>query len=208
MLLSRMPLVRIICSFRCNCCNRATLPFGRSKAARFIHIPPAVIVLIACCSMPRTPMFGEGGTARSHASLHLFLSMHSLHLFITRVHCVGSLKAPTVIYTQPTHTSCTATAQDRQEKRTLGLVILRGETIVTLSVESPPPQHTEKVKLSAIAPGAGVARPAGRGMPIAPQTGMGVGLMGPVSGGMCFFRLFHCSTKAVIPLDPRAVVGC
>ncbi len=69
---------------------------------------------------------------------------------------------------------------DRQEKRTLGLVILRGETIVTLSVEAPPPQHTEKVKLSAVAPGVGIARPAGRGMPIAPPSG--VGLTGPVAG--------------------------
>ncbi|KAL7419206.1 Small nuclear ribonucleoprotein-associated protein B [Cryptotrichosporon argae] len=50
-----------------------------------------------------------------------------------------------------------------QQKRTLGLVILRGETIVSVSVEGPPPAAPEAKGIPA-GPGAGV--PAGRGMPL------------------------------------------
>ncbi|RKO85711.1 hypothetical protein BDK51DRAFT_21901, partial [Blyttiomyces helicus] len=71
---------------------------------------------------------------------------------------------------------------EREEKRTLGLVILRGETIVTLSVESgPPPSDEARSKAAAAAAagaGVGVGRPAGRGLPIAPAGGM------PPMGGM------------------------
>lgn len=57
---------------------------------------------------------------------------------------------------------------DKQLKRVLGLVILRGETIVSLSVESPPPAEPKPK----IASGTGMARPAGRGIP--PPIGAGV----------------------------------
>lgn len=51
-----------------------------------------------------------------------------------------------------------------QQKRTLGLVVLRGETIVSVTVEGPPPVvNDEKTGLMA-GPGKGVA--AGRGMPL------------------------------------------
>ncbi|KAL7273631.1 Small nuclear ribonucleoprotein-associated protein B [Rhizina undulata] len=88
-----------------------------------------------------------------------------------------------------------------EEKRTLGLIILRGLHIVSLSVEGPPPADASS-RLGAAptggpTPGAGVtaagpgtARPAGRGLPI---LGMGgppppggipgappVGLQGPI----------------------------
>ena len=70
---------------------------------------------------------------------------------------------------------------DREEKRTLGLVILRGESIVSISVEAPPPQHAEKVKL--VAQGPGMGRPAGRGLPVAPAlTAAPMGLGAPVPG--------------------------
>ncbi|GAA5824701.1 hypothetical protein JCM11251_005307 [Rhodosporidiobolus azoricus] len=52
--------------------------------------------------------------------------------------------------------------EEDEMKRTLGLVILRGETIVTLSVEGPPPVQDDK--LTALAPGPGFGAPAGRGM--------------------------------------------
>ena len=49
-----------------------------------------------------------------------------------------------------------------QQKRTLGLVILRGETIVSVSVEGPPPIGGDEKSSLAAGPGRGM--PAGRGM--------------------------------------------
>ncbi|KAI8907594.1 hypothetical protein BC831DRAFT_244700 [Entophlyctis helioformis] len=83
---------------------------------------------------------------------------------------------------------------DKEEKRSLGLVILRGENIVSLSVEAPPPVSSEDTKRSAAAAAAaaaaapGIGRPAGRGMPMAPPAASGMpvgpapGLGGPVRG--------------------------
>ncbi|CAK7229626.1 Small nuclear ribonucleoprotein-associated protein B [Sporothrix eucalyptigena] len=78
----------------------------------------------------------------------------------------------------------TTTTIEREEKRTLGLTIVRGAHIVSLSVESPPPADpsarlgkapTAGVT-SGLAAGPGVARPAGRGAP-AP-----ISLAGPAAG--------------------------
>ncbi|KAI8601413.1 hypothetical protein EDD21DRAFT_283543, partial [Dissophora ornata] len=71
---------------------------------------------------------------------------------------------------------------EREEKRTLGLVILRGETIVSLSVDGPPPPSVEsqRARISQLSAGSGVAAPAGRGMPVVP--GVAPGLTGPVRG--------------------------
>ncbi|KAM7205520.1 hypothetical protein V8F20_003104 [Naviculisporaceae sp. PSN 640] len=73
---------------------------------------------------------------------------------------------------------------EQEEKRTLGLVILRGAQIVSLSVESPPPadpsarlgKSTAAGLSTTLAAGPGVARPAGRGA-AAPIT-----LAGPAPG--------------------------
>lgn len=59
----------------------------------------------------------------------------------------------------------------QEEKRTLGLTIVRGKNIVSLSVESPPPadpsarlgKSTTGGLSSTLTGGPGVARPAGRG---------------------------------------------
>ena len=58
----------------------------------------------------------------------------------------------------------TEAAPTVQQKRTLGLVILRGETIVSVTVEGPPPVEGEDKTGLMAGPGKGV--PAGRGMPL------------------------------------------
>ncbi|KAJ3129287.1 hypothetical protein HK098_001985 [Nowakowskiella sp. JEL0407] len=75
--------------------------------------------------------------------------------------------------------------QEREEKRTLGLVVLRGEIIVSVSIESGPPVAEEQKLKAAMqnqSGGPGIGRSAGRGLPMG---GMGVpapGLTGPVPG--------------------------
>lgn len=91
-------------------------------------------------------------------------------------------RKPTKASAPPTSTA----PQISEEKRTLGLIILRGIHIVTLSVESPPPADPSS-RLGAPAGGAagagvaatgpGIARPAGRGLPI-------IGMGGPPPGGL------------------------
>lgn len=68
--------------------------------------------------------------------------------------------------------AASAPVLESEEKRTLGLTIVRGAHIISLSVESPPPADPG-ARLGASAPGggiattlaagAGIARPAGRG---------------------------------------------
>ncbi|KAL9101134.1 MAG: hypothetical protein Q9163_003578 [Psora crenata] len=72
---------------------------------------------------------------------------------------------------------------ESEEKRTLGLTIIRGTHIVSCSVDGPPPADPS-ARLGTSAPGGGppptmaagpgISRPAGRGLP--------VGLSGPAAG--------------------------
>merc|ERR1712119_3309 len=50
-----------------------------------------------------------------------------------------------------------------EERRTLGMVLLRGEHLVSMAVDGPPPQHQKGGPFANRGPGGG--RPAGRGLP-------------------------------------------
>ena len=82
---------------------------------------------------------------------------------------------------------------ESEEKRTLGLTIVRGTHIVSCSVDGPPPADPS-ARLGASAPGGasvvpptlaagpGISRPAGRGLPIG-LTGPAAGVGGPAPPG-------------------------
>ncbi|KAI8428070.1 hypothetical protein MSG28_002353 [Choristoneura fumiferana] len=72
-------------------------------------------------------------------------------------------------------------AADREEKRTLGFVLLRGENIVSLTIEGPPPpeEGLPRVPLPGGMGGPGGGRAAGRG---AGPGGAPPGLQGPARG--------------------------
>lgn len=74
-----------------------------------------------------------------------------------------------------------ALLEERTEKRSLGLVLIRGENVVSLAVEGPPPPST----MGKLTPGGpGMARGAGRGVPsMAPPGAPPVGLgAAPIHG--------------------------
>lgn len=73
-----------------------------------------------------------------------------------------------------------------EEKRILGLVLLRGEHIVSMTVDGAPQKDDEGVKMAKAGgiPGPGQGKPAGRGLPPMPPgaPGPAPGLAGAVRG--------------------------
>ncbi|KAL7536133.1 hypothetical protein ACHAXR_006935, partial [Thalassiosira sp. AJA248-18] len=74
-----------------------------------------------------------------------------------------------------------AILEERQEKRSLGLIILRGENVVSMAVEGPPPPSVNKKAGGVGSGGPGMARGVGRGS-LPPPPPMG-GMPPPMMGG-------------------------
>ncbi|KTW32415.1 mRNA splicing protein SMB1 [Pneumocystis jirovecii RU7] len=105
----------------------------------------------------------------------------------------------------------TKTAKDEteiEERRTLGLAIVRGDFIVSLSIEGPPPADSS-TRLTTLQSGPGMGHPAGRGLPVGVAPAMApAGLTGPVRGvgtGMAAPPVFRPPgfSASGMPLPPQ-----
>lgn len=74
------------------------------------------------------------------------------------------------------------TEEERQTRRVLGFLLIRGEEVVSLTVEGPPPQVDKRAQAQTAPAGPGSGKAAGRGMPGGQAGAPPPGLAGPVHG--------------------------
>lgn len=80
-----------------------------------------------------------------------------------------------------------------EEKRVLGLVLLRGDKIISISVDGPPQKEDDSIKIPKAGGmgGPGMAKGAGRGMPMMPP-----GQPGAAPGRLPFVHSYSVNTLA------------
>lgn len=93
--------------------------------------------------------------------------------------------------------SGSAILEERTDKRSLGLVLIRGENVVSMAVEGPPPPSAAAVGNKG---GPGMARGAGRGM--APSMGMAGGPPGVAPMGLGAAPVYGIGGGGGFPVPP------
>ena len=75
-------------------------------------------------------------------------------------------------------------SEEKEEKRVLGLILLRGEAVISLSVEGPPPgdDNRLKPKVPQTAANLGKSQPQSRAIPLSQTTQVAPALVAPVRG--------------------------
>merc|ERR1712224_1044597 len=73
-------------------------------------------------------------------------------------------------------------ARQHEISRVLGLTIVRGEVLVSLFIEGPPPSDTVRTKPQTASPGPGLGRALGRGIQSSTVHQVSDGVSGPVKG--------------------------
>jgi small nuclear ribonucleoprotein B and B' len=94
-----------------------------------------------------------------------------------------------------------AILEERTEKRSLGLVLIRGENVVSMAVEGPPPPSATSTSAAGAGPGQAV-RGAGRGVVTAPPLSHGRGSGGGPTVGLGAAPVYGMGGGGLYPPPP------